>query len=203
MGKSGLATAVATLGGMGDVCDAGDFTPDMFEPEGVQMPLSRAAVGKSTPKGGRPAGARNKSTEEWRRYLLSRYPSPLVGLIEVYTRAPADLARELGLYMQAEVLRENEHGRIVREVLADESRPDIAAAFKIQMEALQAALPYLHQKQPLAIEPKGGAQLGILMMGEFPSDMHGDGIPFAPEQNQRVIDHEADQSHDQKSHGDE
>lgn len=198
MGKSGMATAVAELGGMGDLVED-HLTPDMFEVD-APMPLTRAAVGKSTPKGGRPAGARNKSTEEWRRYLLSRYPSPLVGLIEVYSRNPADLARELGLYQQGEVLRETESGRIERVLLADESRPDIAAAFKLQMEAMQAALPYLHQRQPLAVEAKGGAQLGILMMGEFPSDMHGDGLPLAPEQNQGLIDVSPNKSHDQKSH---
>lgn len=75
---------------------------------------------------GRPKGARNRSTEEWRKYILSKYKSPLVMLCEVYSRPLAELKKEVNC--------------------------DALDAFKLQLSAAQAAIPYLHQKQPLAIE---------------------------------------------------
>jgi len=46
-------------------------------------------------KAGRPAGARNKSTEELRRYLLARGADPLQCLVEWSLHTPTSLAAEL------------------------------------------------------------------------------------------------------------
>lgn len=87
---------------------------------------------------GRPPGSRNRSTEEWRTYILARYRSPLVALAETYSRPVQVLAAELGC--------------------------SVAAAFQIQQRAAVEALPYLHQKQPTAIEAVGDDHLPFLLL---------------------------------------
>lgn len=86
---------------------------------------------------GRPAGARNKSTLAMLEYLQSRYQSPLVALAETYSRPVEELARDLAC--------------------------DREDAFKVQVEAMKASLPYWHQKQPMAvqIDSKGTVTLVI------------------------------------------
>lgn len=186
-GREGLATAVALAGGAGAADADGQF--DLLEPVG-DLPISaRPLPAKSGPQGGRPAGSRNRSTDEWRRWFLARYASPLMGLGEIYSRTPAELARELKLYKRVVVVREVD-GRLVREEAEDEGQLDLERAFAIQLEAMQAALPYVHQRQPLAIESKG-EQRGILLIGDLAvgGGVMGDGLPLADdEQNQQVID---------------
>ena len=78
-------------------------------------------------KAGRPKGARNKSTKEWVEYFMSTVKkSPLIALGELYAKDTKLLARELSCH-----------------------RID---ALKIQIAAASAVLPYVHQKQPIAIE---------------------------------------------------
>jgi hypothetical protein len=120
-----------------------------FRPNGggEQLPLLPAALAEATAaeaagevarRGpGRPPGARNRRTDEWVDYLLGRYRSPLVVLAETYSRPVEVLAAELGC-----------------------TRED---AFKIQIEAASRLAPYLHQKQPLAVNvnAQGVVQLVI------------------------------------------
>lgn len=75
---------------------------------------------------GRPAGSRNKRTTEWTDYILSRHRSPLLFLAETYTRPVEDLARELGCKLEE--------------------------AFKHQITAAKELAPYVHQKQPVALQ---------------------------------------------------
>jgi hypothetical protein len=74
---------------------------------------------------GRPPGARNRSTEDWRRYLLSKYRSPLEALAEAYSRPVRDLAAEL------------------------DCKP--IEAFAVQMRAAADLAPYLHGKMPVEV----------------------------------------------------
>ena len=62
--KQGLTAAVAAIGAGEAPHDAaaGAGQADLFEPD-APMPL--ATRGASGPKGGRPAGARNRRTQEW------------------------------------------------------------------------------------------------------------------------------------------
>jgi hypothetical protein len=78
---------------------------------------------------------------------------------------------------------------------------DRLAAFNVQQAARVAALPYLHQKQPLAVDLPAHTR-GLLILGsldtEGAEDVHA--LPLAPEENQRVIEHEREQSHAERSH---
>lgn len=141
---------------------------------------------------GRPAGVRNKSTDEWRKILLGKYQSPLVGLLEIASRSPKELAEELGMYKSVLVGPQTYKDRLA-----------VGDAFSMQLDALKAALPYLHQKQPLAIEAKGDKR-GLLVMGDInltALSNSGFDLPFADdEENQEVINVTKEKSHGEKSH---
>lgn len=142
---AGLATAVK----LASICSEGQReksaaseisdAPDLFshDSQPVSLPVEQKAAGEECLPGipgagssaprtpGRPKGARNRSTEEWRKYILSKHKSPLAFLAGVYSQDIKELRREIDC--------------------------DLLEAFKLQLSAAQAALPYLHQKQPLAI----------------------------------------------------
>lgn len=93
---------------------------------------------------GRPKGAKNKNTEAWRNYLLHRYESPLVALAEVYSRPVAELAADLGL----------------------KARPTYEQALelmKIQLQCAKELAPYVHQKQPMAVEASGDGLMQLII----------------------------------------
>lgn len=76
---------------------------------------------------GRPKGAKNKSTKEWVEYFLSQVKeSPLIFLGRLYSEKTDLLARRLCCKREE--------------------------ALKMQIGAANAVLPYVHQKQPIAIE---------------------------------------------------
>lgn len=75
---------------------------------------------------GRPVGSKNKRTADWIDFILGRYRSPLLFLAETYSRPVEDLARELGCKPKE--------------------------AFEIQVAAARDLAPYVHQKQPMAVE---------------------------------------------------
>lgn len=163
--SNGIATALALAGGVGDLTSDLE-QDDLFD---IDAPLPFAAPVRSGPQGGRPKGARNKSTEAIREYLLARYRSPLVGLLELMSRSPGKLAEELGLYVVSDgmFIVDPETGA---KVLAT------GEVFRLQVEAMKAALPYLHQKLPLAIETKGdGKKGGIFVVGDLNVTLGADG----------------------------
>lgn len=178
--------AVAALAALGPGLEA-EFAPaeqaSMFDEPDAPLPVSPAKLGR-----GRPAGSQNRSTEEWKRLLLGRYRSPLVGLLEIAARSPKDLARELELF------RVDEDGEIKRNLAGEPllAHDALVRAFDRQVGALQAALPYLHQKLPQAVEisekPRGTLVINLGGYGEVPDDL---ALPLArTQQNQEVTDAE-------------
>lgn len=122
--KAGIAAALESLGATAEPSELGEGEQLELLPS---LPAAVTIGGAAVPRGaGRPPGARNRSTEAWRQYLLQRFGSPLEALLQVATSPIDELAREMGLKR--------------------------GAAFRIQVDALEAALPYLHQKLPQAVE---------------------------------------------------
>jgi hypothetical protein len=109
----------------------------------------RAAVQAETGRrqAGRPPGSPNKRTEAWTRYLLANYSSPLEALAAAASMRTADLADRLGL--------------------ADPDNVDKINLFKAQIAAAVQLAPYLHAKQPTAIDlgGEGGVRLTFNMPG--------------------------------------
>lgn len=190
----GIDTALALALAEAEAGEGAEAEADLFGEAVAPMIASPERAG---PKGGRPKGARNRSTEEWRRYLLSKYPSPLETLLALTTRRPEDLARELGLYRWSD-------GVLLRD---DRDQPVLATgeALKVIVDAAAAALPYMHQRQPLAVETRGDGR-ALLVFGDLTQIVQGGpeagGIPFAPiKQNQGVIEGELAKSDVYKSDG--
>src|SRR5262245_57327845 len=97
--KQGLTAAIEALGAGQPPATAGDQAELFGDIEEADAPLPIPEARRSGPKGGRPPGARNRRTEEWVSYLLGRYRSPLVALLEMYSRTPAELAQQMQLYL--------------------------------------------------------------------------------------------------------
>lgn len=192
--KEGLTAAIEMLGA-GEPPAAAADQAELFEAE-APLPMP-PAKGVSGPKGGRPKGARNRRTQEWVEYLLSRYRSPLVFLLETYHRSPRELAEQLELYKFHE-------GKLVVDPRTNEPVLATGEAAEIQVRAAIAALPYIHQKQPLAVEVTDEKR-GLLVIGHLAVE-GGEGaagdlaLPLADaEQNQQLIDVTPEKSDGEKS----
>lgn len=111
------------------------------------LPLSEpeeGAVATSRRLGpGRPKGSLNRKTGDMLRYLQRRYPSPLEVLAQTWSRPVQDLADELGI------------------------KP--AAALDIQQRAAIAALPYFHEKRPVAVDVTSGGR-PLLILGDLSAE---------------------------------
>lgn len=153
IGTDGLATAVA------EAHDRDEQPPGVVDGEQMALlplPLRNATASEpdaqkvdTAGRGpGRPPGAKNKSTKQWTQYLLTRYRSPLEALAEIYCRPLPELCAELMSYAGA----------------AEGSKPSwdrIIEVLKIQMGAAKELAPYVHQKQPMAID---GGENGIISL---------------------------------------
>lgn len=128
---------------------------DLVRPAGKQLPLPAmveedAAVEKPDDgerRGpGRPAGSPNRATAELRRWLLSQYTSPLQAMAEIASRPTAQFIRDLQAIAKEVGMPTVGKGQSVLDV------------FKLQMSLAAELAPYVHQKQPqaLQVEGKGG-----------------------------------------------
>lgn len=121
---AGLAAAVS----IAFAEDQRERAPDqlaLFEPP--DDPEGVGEIGDDAPRRrGRPPGSRNKSTDEWVRFLTTRFDSPLIGLAQIAQAEPLALAKALAC------------------------SPLDAAKLKIQ--AATTLAPYLHQRLPLSLE---------------------------------------------------
>lgn len=189
-GTGGVTTAVELAGGAGEAPGAGEQA-ELF---GRPVAPEQQPVRRSGPQGGRPAGSRNRRTEEWVRYLLGRHGSPLEKLLELAQMRPADLARELGLYAYSD-------GKPVLDAAGNHVLAT-GEAFRAQIQALTAALPYVHQKLPQSIEVKPRAA-GVLVIGDIGASGESDlALAIAEaEENQGLIDVTPLQSDDDQSDG--
>lgn len=211
MKPNGLATAVALEGAFSGLVPDADAQSELFT-DAVDAPSSLPpAAGKRAAH--RPKGARGRSTEEWRNYVLSGYQAPIIGLAETWSRSVDELAAALNLTKVVQHLAPGQQALEKIYVTRGDAGLvfdgylvwDREKAFEIQQAARIAAMPYLHQKQPLAVALEGDKR-GLLVLGDLTVNAIGGGsndlsVPFAPsEQNQGVIDAEVVQSHDEQSH---
>lgn len=180
---SGLATAVAATAEGGEAPEQPALQLPLLPADQVDgLPTDRAerqqALQAPRRGPGRPAGAINKRTTDWARYLLGKYRSPLEVLAEAYSRPAADLAAELGC-----------------------SKAD---AFKVQVHAAAELAPYLHGKMPVEVKMSGDLPVLILtdprqfLAGLPGAVVDGDAIDLSQvrvidesEENQSVSDADA------------
>lgn len=169
---AGFNAALATadrVPGAADPVQGSLFGAAPVDPDGVGE-LELEALPAERRGRGRPAGSRNKSTEEWSRFILSRYRSPLLGLAEIAQSTPQDLQAALGM--------PDTEGK---------GGVTLAGALGIIMQAQTALAPYLHQKQPTAIDT-GGAGLFTLVIEKGGDDAGGMRIlPIEENEQNQVV----------------
>ena len=149
--KLGLGAAIDAHGGVGPAPAAGAEQLDLLPP----LPLAERGAPTTLPRPdrpGRPPGVRNRRTEELIAYIGARYQLPAIVLAEIYSRPVRELATELGC--------------------------KLPEALALQVSAAKELLPYLHQKQPLAVDVSGAGVIGLTILGLPPgADEHADLAP--------------------------
>jgi len=181
----GLSAALALLGVVGGARAESFAQDDLFE--NVDAPLPLPVKGSSGPKGGRPKGARNRSTEEWVRLFLSQHRAPLSVLGNLMSQPLGDLVDQLqAMADKHRKWRETSEGGYWTVVQIDP-----LAVLALQMKAAAAAAKYIHKEQPKAIEIDR-PQRGMMIMGDLGGDLEQSDdalLPMArPEENQRVVE---------------
>ena len=136
--KAGLITAVATVG-------AGE-APSVAAEQLALLPAAPSetvaeAVASGERRIGRPPGARNRRTAEMFSWLLAArgLQPPLEFLLEMTGKTTSQLVEE-GVKLED--------------------------AMKLKVHAAIAALPYIHQKQPIAVEAAGKTPIALVLPGE-------------------------------------
>lgn len=144
--------------------------------------LFGAAVAPGQPAGkvGRPNGARNRSTEARRIYLMGKHGDPLEEALRIGMMTTHQIAKELGLRRYVTTA----DGTV-------DLGPDLQAAAREKRGYLDTVQPYFGQKLPVAIEAVG-KERGVLILGDLTTAAfaeQGLALPLAPaEQNQEVTD---------------
>ena len=144
---------------------------------------------------GRPKGAMNRRSKDWQTWWnAAGKRHPLEFLADVLTSTPEQLRER---YAAAVVL--NDKGE--KAEIGGLGGKDVLA---LQIRAAEAALPYLEQKLPMAVEDVSEGKRMVVVVGGM-SQAQGDalqarfGLRLRGEQNQRVIDAEPVQSDAQQS----
>ncbi len=156
----GLRAALALLGASGGLVDDSGSQVDLFEAEDAPLPLP--TKGRSGPQGGRPAGARNRSTDEWVRLFLAQHRSPLSVLGNIMSQDLGEL-HELLQDMADKRTRTKMTAHGVEEVRV---LVDPLAVLKLQRDTAAALLPYIHKQQPKALEISEKPR-GVMVMGDL------------------------------------
>lgn len=217
--KEGLAAAVDALPEperprVGEVIGG-----DLFEPAVIAPRHTAAAQPSGHQKRGRPEGAKNKRSGDWIDYLYSRYPSVLEGLVAIAAMSPAELYRHLqeeARALVADLIENPAEGVSPVSPSAAEVKPgEIMAALermlKIQISAMEKALPYLHERRGMVVSDGAGEDVPVLIIGQLQAGSlagQGEGdMPLIdarprnrrPQQNQELSEPEDGKSTGEKS----
>jgi hypothetical protein len=138
--RSGLAAVVADAGPLPPADEAEELdlfgdNPAAGSPiEGSALQLGMHGEAAVRPvRRGRPPGARNLTTEATKRFLLARYRHPLLGLFDVASTSPAELAKLLA-----------PQGSTV-------TREDLQMAWRLWLDCCKEAAEYVTPKEPRAL----------------------------------------------------
>jgi hypothetical protein len=135
--RTGIRAAIDQAGPLLPLRDAHQL--DMLAEEAGSASVQYTHVGLAQRGRGRPAGVRNKRTEEVRGYLLSRYAHPLEVLAQFYSRPVDALAAELSCTKKE-------------------------AAF-LQVRAAAEVAPFLEGKMPISVDLTTRGDFNLLIPG--------------------------------------
>ncbi len=140
---TGPLSAPAEAGEQANLWGEGVGAGPLDTPADLLGQMGRDLWGKPRRGGGRPAGAKNRSTEAWRAYFLASHRDPLLAAADIYSMPVEELAMRL--------------------------RCDPLDAMKLQLRAAEVVAPYVHQKLPLAIKAEGNLPTLHLHMPYVPA----------------------------------
>lgn len=129
-------------------------------------PFSQTLAPKKGP--GRRPGSRNVRTAETMKWILAQHRHPLSVICEAYSMTPAEFAAKIGLPKPwVEVVETVDEKKVVtgRRFLDDYDADTLLEIVKLQLRMAEAALPYLAQKQPMAVQLEGKAALTVAFEG--------------------------------------
>lgn len=145
--SSGLITVLQHLGVEGRLGETDGDQASLFGDDQAPRPL--APKGRSGPRGGRPPGARNRSTDEWARFLLARGVAPLPMLQDVLSWSVAELTDHLQEIADRHAYTSSDGPQTTtrRKVLIDP-----LAVLKLQAQIAETLALYTNKRQPVAVE---------------------------------------------------
>lgn len=201
---SGMATVIKLLaqeGRLGAAAPAAGGQDDLFDNPEAPLPLP-PEKGASGPRGGRPVGARSRTTQEWARLFLAQNRAPLMVLGNLMSQDTEDLHARL----QAMADRYSRTRTLVGgQEIEEKILINPMDVLRLQLQAASVAAEYVHQKQPKAVEirdkPRG---VVLLDLGADDGELAGDdlALPLAPaEQDQALSEPDPAKSDVDKSDG--
>lgn len=144
---SGIAPALASLEAERRL-DPGREQDELF----ASSPLFASSAALRPVRGrGRPPGAQNKTTDEWRAYFLRSYRSPMFALGDLVASDPIAL-------LEAIRKADGDDGRAV----------SLLDVLNLQRACASDLMAYLHRKQPIAID--GGEDKQMPLIAQFVLD---------------------------------
>lgn len=133
---AGLPAAVEALAPEGRL-DAAAEQAELFETSPLLGDPARGEDLVPLKRRGRPPGALNKTTDDWKNYLLRNFRSPLIALAELATADPFALTRA--------IRAADKENRCDRDV-------SVMEVIVLQKAAAAELAPFVHRKQPIAID---------------------------------------------------
>jgi hypothetical protein len=121
----------------------------------ASAPLAASGDYKPAKRMGRPPGALNKTTDEWRAYFLRHYRSPLFFLGDLIAADPFAL--------HAAIVDADQGAGLERSV-------SVLAVINAQRAAAEALAPYVHRKQPIAIDAGEDKSVPLIQMVQVGAD---------------------------------
>lgn len=116
---------------------------------------------------GRPPGAKNRNSQEWATFILTRFRSPLLAMAEMASRPVGDLAAELQC-----------------------SREEAA---RVILTAARDLAPYLHSRQPQAIDmPEGAGFTIVINSGDGGAASRAGTVEAMPIEQNQVLSERSD-----------
>ena len=147
--KPGIAAAIAQLREEMADMQTGEQLSLLPTPGNAAMAQADDTTAKRDGPG-RPAGSKNRSTSEWTKFISANYRDPRLFMADSYTRPVQQLAAELDC--------------------------SLLEAFKIQAYCAKELLPYMAQKQPMAVQIDSRGQVTLVVhRGDAPAGIQGDG----------------------------
>lgn len=116
---------------------------------------------------GRPQGAKGKRTSETTAWLLSMHRHPLAVIMEGYSMSPVAFAESIGLQKPWESVEvgSGDTKAKIRKRAEHYDNGVLLEIIKLQLRMAEAALPYIAQKQPMAVQLEGKAGLTVSFEG--------------------------------------